>query len=174
MKLPKFFTGLLIGTAVGLIIWYWQKSTSAEEGALAVLDRLAAAEARVRDLEGRLRLAQEKRRISEQPEVLSGLSDLWGLDVASEETELVEAEVLAADFDDSTDADIAVDDLKVINGIGPAYERRLHDAGIYTYADLAQQAPEKLRTVSGLKTWQTTDLDDWIAEAQILSEEKTG
>ena len=85
MKLPKFFTGLLIGTAVGLIIWYWQKSTSAEEGALAVLDRLAAAEARVRDLEGRLRLAQEKRSVSEQPEVLSGLSDLWGLDVASEE-----------------------------------------------------------------------------------------
>ncbi len=36
-----FFFGLLIGGMAALIIWYYQKSTSAEDGALALLDRLA-------------------------------------------------------------------------------------------------------------------------------------
>ena len=61
MKFPKFLIGLCIGAIVGLIFWYWQKSTSAEEGALAVLDRLATAELRVRDLEARLRLAEKEK-----------------------------------------------------------------------------------------------------------------
>jgi len=170
MKLPKFFTGLLIGTAVGLIIWYWQKSTSAEEGALAVLDRLAAAEARVRDLEGRLRLAQEGRGASEQPELLSGLSDLWGLEAATETTEATGAEVSEAIPEESFEIENAGDDLKVIGGIGPAYESRLREAGIYTYADLAQQAPDDLRAITGLKSWHAADPVEWIAEAQTLSE----
>jgi predicted flap endonuclease-1-like 5' DNA nuclease len=170
MKLPKFLTGLLIGTAVGLIIWYWQKSTSAEEGALAVLDRLAVAEARVRELEGRLRLVQEQHHISEQPELLSGLSDLWGLNAATKETELVEAEVEGAVFDELIDTEIAGDDLKAISGIGPAYERRLKEAGIHTYADLAQQTPENIRSITGLKAWQAAEPEGWIAEAQSLSE----
>jgi len=164
MKLPKFLTGLLIGTAVGLIIWYWQKSTSAEEGALAVLDRLAAAEARVRELEGRLRLAQEQRHTSEQPEVLSGLSDLWGLEAAPDKNEVAEA-----DFGDFAETEFTGDDLKVISGVGPTYEGRLKEAGILTYADLAQQEPENLRSIAGLKSWQATDPELWIAEAQTLS-----
>ena len=173
MKIPKFLTGLLIGTAVGLIIWYWQKSTSAEEGALAVLDRLAVAEARVRELERRLRLSQEQRNVSDQPELLSGLSDLWGLNTASGENQTADADDGEAVTFNSTEADIAADDLKVISGIGPAYESRLNDAGIHTYADLAEQTPEKLRSIAGLKTWRATDLDEWIAEAQTLPEAKT-
>ena len=167
MKLPKFLTGLLIGTAVGLIIWYWQKSTSAEEGALAVLERLAAAEARVREMEGRLRLAQEQRYDSDQPEVLSGLSDLWGLDAAADETELSEGETGSGNL---TETESVGDDLKVISGIGLTYERRLKEAGIYTYADIAQQSPEELCSIAGLKSWQATAPEEWIAEAQKLSE----
>lgn len=37
----NFVIGLLFGVMVGVIIWYWQKSTSAEDGALALLDKLA-------------------------------------------------------------------------------------------------------------------------------------
>ncbi len=170
MKFPKFLIGLLIGTAVGLIIWYWQKSTSAEEGALAVLDRLAAAEARVREMEGRLRLAQEQRYASDQPEVLSGLSDLWGLDAAADETELSEEEAGETVSDSLTETESAGDDLKVLTGIGPVYERRLKEAGIYTYADIVQQAPEELRSIAGLKSWQATAPEEWIAEAQNLLE----
>lgn len=55
MKVPRFTLGLLLGGSFGVLFWYWQKSTSAEEGALAVLDRLAVAEARVRNLESQIR-----------------------------------------------------------------------------------------------------------------------
>ena len=171
MKLPKFLTGLLIGTAVGLIIWYWQKSTSAEEGALAVLDRLAAAEARVRELEGKLRLAQDRGYAPDQPEVLSGISDLWGLKTASEGVGIENSNVEESTDEVSFEAGAAGDDLKSINGIGPAYERRLKEAGILTFADLAQQSPEYIRTITGQKSQQLVAPEKWIAEAQTLSEE---
>jgi predicted flap endonuclease-1-like 5' DNA nuclease len=166
MKLPKFVAGLLIGTAIGLIIWYWQKSTSAEDGALAVLDRLASAEARVRDLESRLRLAQEKHSISKQPEVLSGLADLWGLAAGPEEAQESSPEEEAPPA-------LIENDLKVISGIGPTYERRLKEANVRTFADLAQQTPGNLREIVGIKTWHAADPQQWIAEAQTLSEAST-
>ncbi len=47
----NFLIGLLFGSLVVLLIWYYQKSTSAEDGALALLDRLAEAQARLRALQ---------------------------------------------------------------------------------------------------------------------------
>jgi len=49
-----FLIGFLIATLTALIVWYYQKSTSTEDGALALLDRFADAQARVRELEKRL------------------------------------------------------------------------------------------------------------------------
>ena len=46
----NFIIGLLIGALVAMLIWYWQKSTRAEDGALALLDRLKETERRVREL----------------------------------------------------------------------------------------------------------------------------
>ena len=40
----NFLVGILFGVLVGVVIWYWQKSTAADEGALDLLDRMAAAE----------------------------------------------------------------------------------------------------------------------------------
>lgn len=158
MKVPKFLIGLLFGTAVGLLIWYWQKSTSAEEGALAVLDRLAAAEARVRELEGKLRLSSAQPQLAEQREVFAGISDLWGLEKRSQSGDLEQ------------DSGSAGDDLKQINGIGPIYERRLKEAGILTFSDLAQQTPDSLRDIAGLRSMQLSDPEQWIVEARDLSE----
>ena len=168
MKLPKFLAGLLIGTAIGLIIWYWQKSTSAEDGALAVLDRLASSEARVRDLESRLRLAQEQRSVSEQPEVLSGLADLWGLEIVPEETKARESPP-----EEGAAPEVTENDLKVISGIGPTYERRLKEANVRTYSDLAQRTPGALREIVGIEPWHAADPQKWITEARALSEAPT-
>ena len=41
------------------------------------------------------------------------------------------------------------DDLKLINGIGPALEKRLNDTGVYTFADLVQLTPEELEARLG-------------------------
>ena len=46
-----FLIGFLIAGLSALLVWYYQKSTTAEDGALALLDRYADAEARVRKLE---------------------------------------------------------------------------------------------------------------------------
>jgi hypothetical protein len=46
-----FLIGFLIAGLTALLVWYYQKSTTAEDGALNLLDRYADAEARVRQLE---------------------------------------------------------------------------------------------------------------------------
>lgn len=46
-----FLIGFLIAALTALLVWYYQKSTTAEDGALALLDRFADSEARVRELE---------------------------------------------------------------------------------------------------------------------------
>lgn len=51
IRRSTFVIGFLIGALIAAIVWYYQKSTSAEDGALNLLDRLAQTQARVRDLE---------------------------------------------------------------------------------------------------------------------------
>jgi hypothetical protein len=49
-----FLTGFLIALMMAVIFWYYQKSTSAEDGALDLLDRYAQARARIGELESEL------------------------------------------------------------------------------------------------------------------------
>jgi hypothetical protein len=49
-----FLLGFIIAALTALIVWYYQKSTSAEEGALDLLDRYAQARARVSELEKKI------------------------------------------------------------------------------------------------------------------------
>jgi len=131
---PNFLIGLLIGGLLALLFWYWQKSTSAEDGALDVLERLGEARRRIRELEAELAAAR------------------------------VEMPSRSAALPTSIP-----DNLEVINGIGPTYARRLREAGIKTFADLTNQPPERLREITGLKTWQAADPADWISEARQLA-----
>ncbi len=51
-KRSSFWIGFFLAFAVGVLVWYWQKSTSADEGALDLLDELAKAKAKIRELQG--------------------------------------------------------------------------------------------------------------------------
>ena len=53
------------------------------------------------------------------------------------------------------------DDLKVINGLGPAAEKKLNEAGISTFAQLAALDPETFEAVK-VK-------EDWVAQAKDLA-----
>jgi hypothetical protein len=68
------------------------------------------------------------------------------------------------------------DNLKLITGIGPAIENRLHAAGIISYADLAQMDPEGLADLfsdfPGLTAAQI-DKKDWIGQAKRLDVDKS-
>jgi predicted flap endonuclease-1-like 5' DNA nuclease len=68
----------------------------------------------------------------------------------------------------------ARDPLIDINGIGPVYEQRLFDAGIYTFAELAAQSPARLREIVGAKSWQETDAEAWIAQARQMAQVAKG
>lgn len=61
------------------------------------------------------------------------------------------------------------DDLKKINGVGPAFEKRLNALGILTYDDLINLTDEKIEELE--KTDSMTSLDQWhtwMEEAKAL------
>ncbi len=64
-----------------------------------------------------------------------------------------------------------VDDLRLIDGIGPAIERRLHHTGIYTFAQLAALSPADIAAsiadIAGLTTERIVK-QDWIGQARRL------
>jgi hypothetical protein len=72
----------------------------------------------------------------------------------------------------STSADQTGDDFRKIAGIGQAIERRLHDAGILTYRDLAARSPEQiaasLADVAGLSSARIAS-QDWPGQAGRLA-----
>lgn len=59
--------------------------------------------------------------------------------------------------------------LQIIRGIGPAYARRLQEAGINTLHDLAKCKPEDITNTIQLKPWQNAMPEDWIQEAKALT-----
>ncbi len=138
MKRGKFTIGLLFGVMIGLLIWYYQKSTTAEDGALDVLDRLMRAEARVAELEKEA-----------DGDMASAVDEVQA---AVKRTTAPEIE-LASDPDDLTE----------INGIGPVYAKRLAEAGITTFETLAAQSSESLAEIAELPLANTAD---WIEQAK--------
>ncbi len=57
------------------------------------------------------------------------------------------------------------DDLEEIDGIGPVFERKLYDAGIFTFEQLAGTAPEKIRAIIAPQKWQKIEPEKWIVES---------
>ena len=64
------------------------------------------------------------------------------------------------------------DDLKAIKGIGPAIERKLNDAGILTFAALAQLTVEELDNILGSTKRLVQDKGNLIAQAKKLAQQK--
>jgi len=64
-----------------------------------------------------------------------------------------------------------MDDFKLINGIGPAIERRLHEVGVTTFAQLAALSPDALATLvegAGVSSGRIVR-QDWIGRAGELA-----
>lgn len=58
------------------------------------------------------------------------------------------------------------DPLEKILGIGKVFEKKLWDAGILTFSDLAAADPDRLREIINPESWQKIEPDEWIAEAR--------
>jgi len=66
------------------------------------------------------------------------------------------------------------DDLTKINGIGPSYEQKLNEIGIYTYEQISKLKAadkEELSNVDGI-TRDKIEADDWVKQAKELLKNK--
>ncbi len=61
------------------------------------------------------------------------------------------------------------DKLENVTGIGPVFAKRLNEAGIYTFADLAALTPENVHEIIGPEDWQKIEPEAWLAEAAQLA-----
>ncbi len=66
------------------------------------------------------------------------------------------------------------DDLKLINGIGPVYEEKLNDLGIYTFEQISKLKAadrEELSAIDGI-TREKIESDEWVKQAKALLKDK--
>ncbi|PKQ44674.1 50S ribosomal protein L21 [Confluentibacter flavum] len=66
------------------------------------------------------------------------------------------------------------DDLKEINGIGPAYEQRLNEIGIYTYEQISKLKAadrQELSAIEGI-TREKIEAEEWVKQAKDLLKNK--
>lgn len=61
------------------------------------------------------------------------------------------------------------DDLKVIKGIGPVIERKLNDAGIYTFEQLGGLTVSQLRRILGNSVERLSDEESLLQQARDLA-----
>lgn len=64
------------------------------------------------------------------------------------------------------------DPLEQINGVGPIFAQRLHEAGIFTFAQLAAATPERVQAALMPEQRQRIDAAAWIAQAQALTHQQ--
>ncbi|MEM0946886.1 MAG: NADH-quinone oxidoreductase subunit NuoE [Pseudomonadota bacterium] len=70
---------------------------------------------------------------------------------------------------DSNDTSVA-DDLKKLKGVGPTLERKLHAAGVMSFAQIAAWGPEDVAAMDEKLSFKgRIDRDGWIEQAKILS-----
>lgn len=61
------------------------------------------------------------------------------------------------------------DDLKKINGVGPAFEERLNAQGLFTYADVAALTPEAIAKIEEQDNITSDeDWNNWIEQAKTF------
>ncbi len=63
--------------------------------------------------------------------------------------------------------------LQDVNGIGQVYARKLNDAGIYTFAELADVSVDRLTEIINPQEWQSLDFDAWIRQARTYAQSTT-
>lgn len=90
--------------------------------------------------------------------------------VATKEEPKAEEAKAAAPKTETKKADKKGDDLKKINGIGPAFEKRLNAMGIFTYADMAAITIEKAEALEAEHDDAMTSPEEWMKWAAKAKE----
>ncbi len=65
------------------------------------------------------------------------------------------------------------DDLKLLKGVGPALEKKLHENGVTTFAQVASWGPEEIADMDDKLSFKgRIERDGWVEQAATLAAEK--
>ncbi|GAB4503859.1 MAG: hypothetical protein Fur0043_08520 [Anaerolineales bacterium] len=64
----------------------------------------------------------------------------------------------------------AVDDLKILEGVGPKVAQVLKEAGIHTFADLAKAQVDEVQNILNAAGLQMMDPAGWIEQAKLAAQ----
>ncbi len=110
------------------------------------------------------RKTQGHRQSFTQLEILS----IGGAKPAAKEAKAEEAP--AAEKKAAKKTETAGDKLTEINGIGPVIEQKLKDAGVTTFAQIADFTEEQIAEIDGKLNFKgRIDREEWVAQAKKLS-----
>ena len=83
------------------------------------------------------------------------------------EAKEAQLDALKADFDEYIETH--PDELADIKGIGRIYQWKLRDAGINSYAQLAQTTPERIEEILDVPAWRKVEPESWIEQAKVMA-----
>ena len=171
--LATFVLGVLVGWLIEWMIdWlYWRRQRH-------------NAQLELQQIKRRLQTAEETRNsmkedLAYQIDQNTALKDRCAgleIDLSAMRSQLGQYEGAAASSAASRTASMLVptvpDDLEVINGIGPVIARKLNNAGVITFKQLAALTPVQLREIVGDVIQRLADEEQLIAQAAELAAKK--
>jgi len=168
---PSFLLTLTIGIVMGWIIRGWNEETHPATRE-TMSTKLAAAETKVNQLLTKISESAElqTKLTTAENKITHLLSQVAETVPLQEKLQSAEAEIkrLKAELS-KTKIEKPSDDLTKINGIGPAFAKRLYKADIHTFAQLATLSQEAVRKIVAAKNWQKIEPEAWIEQAKQLS-----
>ena len=189
-----FVVGLFVGWVIEWIIdWvYWRRRTAEMARRLEIAESRLAKEAELKKSEGIKidyenqvsKLKADNTALQEKVTALEAQNIALqtpaapppGTTAAPQEkvTEFQADKTAAKDVTAIRMAPLQVkpDDLIVIKGIGPVISKKLNDAGIYTFRELAAITPERLREIVGDVIQRLADENVIIDQAKKLAAEQ--
>lgn len=118
----------------------------------------------VKDVEDRVSAPKKEKKVAAKPKKEEAVAKA---PAAEKETAKKEAPKKAAP---KAKKEAKGDDLKKLNGVGPAFEKRLNALGIFTYADMIALTDAKIEkleekdSMTSMEEWH-----NWIAQAKELN-----
>ncbi len=143
------FTGIIIGLIIGWVVewiidWlFWRRRNAASDAEISRMQR------EFQDSDATIKQLQD--RLADSDATISALRQ-----------QLAE---LSAKVSNKKDR------LEMVKGIGAVFAKKLNDAGITTFEQLAQQSPERIREIIQPQEWQKVEPEAWIAQAKSFAEQ---
>ena len=152
-----------------------EPSTSPALAALVADDAADALNDRVAELEDEVKFAPDAEAAEDAGERLAAAEDAATAQDVADARAAAEAATLGPDLAAGAATlgrKVSVEDLKVVEGIGPRIEEVLKESGINTWNELAATSPDRLRTILDLAgdQFRVHDPGTWPRQAGLAAE----